>query len=57
MRPKKELPEDELIAVIKRHDGSLQDAARELGVSPSTLALRLRELGYERVIRWEKAIA
>jgi len=56
-RPKIELTEEEILEVIKRHNGSLQDAARELDISPSTLGLRLRELGYERVVRWVKAIA
>lgn len=54
MRERIELTEAEVLRTLERHEHVVQDAARELDIAPATLAKRLRELGYERIIRWEK---
>lgn len=48
------VPEQQMLRTVRKHQGVAKHAAEELGISTSTLLIKLRERGYQRVIRWEK---
>jgi DNA-binding NtrC family response regulator len=48
------VPEKTLVSTVRKHSGVAKHAAEELGISTSTLLIKMRELGYQRVIQWQK---